>query len=287
MDERPATGRGFQRLRVVAFESRRAVEIAELIRRHDGAPISAPSMREIPLGENREAFDYMRDLDEGRIDIVVLMTGVGLRMLAEMVAAEWPTPRLVSAMLKAKLVARGPKPVAVLRALGLKPDLVVPEPNTWREMLQTLDAELPVAGKRVAVQEYGISNRVFIEALEQRGASVRNVSIYRWALPEDLQPLRDAITRIRSGDVDVALFTSATQVYHLLQVASPEEDQLRAALNQLAVASIGPVCSEALRENGIEADIEPEHSKMGQLVSAAAAGAAVVLARKRSHNADS
>ena len=51
-----------QGLRVVSFESRRAKEMAELIRRYGGKPILAPSMREIPLGENRAALDLFRQL---------------------------------------------------------------------------------------------------------------------------------------------------------------------------------------------------------------------------------
>lgn len=278
MIESPAGG--FQGLRVVAFESRRATEIAELIRRHGGDPISAPSMRELAIGENRHAFDYVRDLDAGLIDFVILMTGVGLRTLAEVVSTEWPSDSLAGALRKAKLVARGPKPVAALRELGLKADVVAPEPNTWRQVLECLDAKLPVAGKRVAVQEYGVSNRALLDGLEQRGADVHSIAIYRWGLPEDIEPLRSAIARICAREVDVVIFTSATQVHHVFQVAASNEDLLREALRRVVVASIGPVCSEALRDFRIDPDIEPEHGKMGQLVGAAAARARDVLTRK-------
>src|SRR5262249_61667123 len=105
-----------------------------------GEPISAPSMREVALGENRDAFEYLRRLEAGEIDVVILMTGVGLRTLAETVASKWPRDRLAAALRRATLVARGPKPVAALRELGLQPDVTVPEPNTWREILAALDA---------------------------------------------------------------------------------------------------------------------------------------------------
>ena len=162
---------GLGGLRVVSFESRRATEMAELIRRHGGEPISAPSMREVPLSENRQALDYVARLAAGEVDIVILMTGVGLRTLARAVAVEWPPERLAAALRRATLVARGPKPVAALRELGLEPDVTVPEPNTWREILATLDAQLAVAGKRVAVQEYGVTNTEFIDGLAARGAA--------------------------------------------------------------------------------------------------------------------
>jgi uroporphyrinogen-III synthase len=272
---------GLAGLRVVSFESRRATEMAELIRRHGGEPISAPSMREVPLSENREALDYVARLAVGEVDIVILMTGVGLRTLARTVAAEWPPERLAAALRRATLVARGPKPVAALRELGLQPDITVPEPNTWREILATLDAQLAVAGKRIAVQEYGVTNAEFVDDLAARGAAVLRVPIYSWALPENLDPLRAAIRGVCDDAVDVALFTSATQVYHLFQVAADAADRLRVGLQRVLIGSIGPVCSETLREHGLEPDLEPVHPKMGQLVSEVARRGRELLRLKR------
>jgi uroporphyrinogen-III synthase len=272
---------GLHGLRVVSFESRRAAEMGELIRRHGGEPVSAPAMREVPLEENREAVEYVARLDAGGIDVVILMTGVGLRTLVQAVAEPWPRERLIAALRRATLVARGPKPVAALRELGLQPDVTVPEPNTWREILATLDAQLPVAGKRVAVQEYGITNEQFIQGLAARGATVERVPIYRWALPEDVAPLQAGIRALCDRTIDVALFTSATQVYHVFQVAGADADRLRAAFGSVLIASIGPVCSEALREHGLAPDFEPAHPKMGQLVGEVARRAHELLRVKR------
>jgi uroporphyrinogen-III synthase len=255
--------------------------MAELIRRHGGEPLMAPSMREVPLSENRAAFDYLRQLDGGEIDVVILMTGVGLRTLVETVVPEWPKERVAAALRRARLVARGPKPVAALRELGLQPEVTVPEPNTWREILTTLDVQLPVSGRRVAVQEYGVSNSQLLDGLAARGATVQRVAIYRWALPEDLGPLHAAVDALVDGGVDVALFTSATQVYHLFQVAGAEADRLRAGFARVLIASIGPVCSDAVREHGLAPDLEPAHAKMGQLVGEVGQRGAQLLQRKR------
>jgi len=272
---------GLAGLRVVAFESRRAAEMAELIRRHGGTPLVAPAMREVPLSENVAAFEYLARLETGAIDVVVLMTGIGLRTLVDTVSAQWPPQRVAAALRRATLVARGPKPVAALRELGLQPDVVVPEPNTWREVLATLDAQLPVTGKRVAVQEYGVSNTELLAGLTARGADVDRIAIYRWALPDDLEPLRAAILALCDGTADVALFTSATQVYHLFQVAGADAERVRAGCRRVLIASIGPVCSEALRQHGLLPDLEPAHAKMGQLVGEVAWRGRQILAVKR------
>jgi len=192
----------------------------------------------------------------------------------------------VAALQKTSVVARGPKPVAALKELGVPVTLAVPEPNTWRDLLRTLDenkATLPVQGRRVAVQEYGSSNADLLAGLAERGARVTRVPVYQWALPEDTGPLRKAIEKIARVEVDVALFTTSIQVVHLLQVAAEMnlEKDVRRAFARIVVGSIGPVTSEALRDYGIEPDFEPSHPKMGILVNEAARGAAEMLARKR------
>jgi uroporphyrinogen-III synthase len=279
---------GLEGLKIVSFESRRAHEMAELIRRHGGDPIIAPSMREIPLSQNSAALDFVRRLEAGKIDVVILLTGVGTRTLVEAVASEYPREKLVAALERVMIVARGPKPVAALKELGLRPTVAIPEPNTWREILSELDAKLPLQGRRVAVQEYGVTNSELIRGLQTRGADVVRVAVYRWGLPEDTGPLRAALRGLINGAIDIAFFTNATQVDHLFRVAVEEklDPSLRQALIRVLIASIGPVCSEALEHFGLQADIEPDHPKMGHLVAAVARRGRALLEQKREKSVD-
>jgi len=275
--------KSLQGLRVVCFESRRAKEMAELIRRYDGESIVAPAMREVPLSENHAALALLPQIEAGRFDILILMTGVGTKALNEILLTQFPQERIVAALSKLQLVARGPKPIAALKELALQAALTAPEPNTWREILSTLHAAADLHGKRIAIQEYGIANHELIAALEQRGASVAAIPIYRWALLEDLAPLRNAIEKIVVGAVDVALFTNGAQVDHLVQVAELDNraDSLLQGLKKIAVGSVGPVCTEVLRRFGMVPDIEPAHPKMGSLIAEVAARAHEVLLAKR------
>lgn len=270
-------------LTVLALESRRAQEMAELIRRHGGTPFVAPSLREVPLRENPDAIEFFRRLEAGRLDLVILLTGVGTRALAAALEDICPREHLAELLRRTTVVARGPKPVAALRELGVTPDVLVPEPNTWREILETVDRWATVAGRRVAVQEYGRPNPELIAGLVARGANVFRVPVYRWDLPEDPGPLHEAARRLASGGIDIALFTSAQQVDHLMHVvdALGLRDQLVAASRRVVVASIGPICSKALQSHGLPVDLEPEHPKMGHLVAAAARQARELLAVKR------
>jgi len=257
--------------------------MAELIRRYGGEPIIAPSLREIPLSQNSAALDFVRQLEAGKVDVVILLTGVGTRTLVQAVATHYSREQLAAAFRRATLVARGPKPVAALKELGLQPTISVPEPNTWREILSEIDLKAAIRGRRVAVQEYGVSNPELIGGLETRGAAVLRVPVYRWALPEDTAPLRAAIRKVLDGQVDIALFTNATQVDHVFRAASEENlgQSLREAFGRVLIASVGPVCSEALGQFGLKADLEPEHPKMGHLIADLARRGPDLLEAKR------
>jgi uroporphyrinogen-III synthase len=241
-------------------------------------------MREVPLSDQHEAFAFGEELLRDEHAVIVLLTGVGTRMLVDALSTRHPQTAVLEALARAKLVCRGPKPVAALKALGIKPTLVAPEPNTWNDLLALLDAQLPVAGQSVAVQAYGRVNEPLLEELKARGAKVRSVGIYAWELPEDLAPLRAAITEIIAGKVDVVTFTAAQQLAHLFEVAeqTAQQDALAEALKERVVcASIGPIMTEALEARGLPADVIPEHPKMGHLVQAVAREAPAVVARKR------
>ena len=272
----------FAGLRVAAFESRLAAEMAQLIERNGGVPHVSPSMREVPLADNREAVEFAHRVVAGQIDVVIFMTGVGTRQLIAQVERHIDRQRFLDALTDMRTVARGPKPVAALKELGIQPTLRVPEPNTWREVLQTLDAQLPVANLVVGVQEYGTSNPSLVAGLEARGASVVTVRVYTWDLPEDTRPLEENVRRMAAGDVDVALFTTATQVDHLMKVAEGLDlaQPLRQAARHIVFASVGPTTSEALREHDLPVDLEPPHPKMGTLVQTAARRAAEILTLK-------
>src|SRR5574337_879560 len=271
-------------LTVVSFESRLAGALADLISRQGGTPLSAPAVQEIPLAENQEALGFAKELLAGRIDLVILLTGVGIRALLTAIEGAYPRAEFLAALSRVPTIVRGLKSQMVLRSSDLPVTLAVPDPNTWREILSAIDdAAILLQDRRVAVQEYGRSNPELVAGLAARGASVMRVSVYRWALPEDCRPLRSAIDAIIERKVDLVLFTTAVQVDHLLQVAAESglEESLRAGLRDTIVASIGPTCSGALREHGLVVDLEPEQPKMGHLVQTAARHAHVLCRIKR------
>jgi len=277
---------GFEGLRVLSFESRRGTEMAKLITNAGGVPTVVSSMREVPLEDNHEALEFVREIIAGQIDSVVFLTGVGAQTVLRVAESANQREAFLEALQKIPVVARGPKPVSVLRPLGVPIALTAPEPNTWRELLQVLDANtqnVPLRDKMVAVQEYGATNGELLAALRERGAQVRRVPVYDWQLPEDLEPLRKAVRQILDREIDVVFFTTSVQVRHLMLVAGEMgfAEQVLRSLNHVVIASIGPMTSEELRQNGLPVDMEPSHPKMGFLVNEAAAKASAILREKR------
>lgn len=270
----------FEGLRVLSLESRRAKEIEALIRREGGEPFVAPSVQERAVDDPGEALAFLERLEAGEFDLFVCMTGVGLAFWRDQVAAHTSLDRLSAALRKVTVLSRGPKPLPVLRGLGLRADITVPEPNTWRQIVEAITARQE---RRIAVQEYGRPNPEFVHALEHLGASVASMTVYRWELPDDLEPLRMAARRLAEGQFDVALFTSSIQLDHLMTIANALGigPKVRKASVSCVIASVGPVMSRALESAGIPVDVMPEHPKMAPLVKAASEKAAGILARKQ------
>ena len=275
----------FAGLRVLSLESRRAKEVAKLIKTYGGEPFVVPAMREVPLESNLPALDFAASLIAGEIDLVVFFTGQGVRAIMPIVATKYNPDDFLKALRRTRIAARGPKPQGALRDLGVPVGVVAPEPATWREMLQSLIAQYgdQLGEFRIAVQEYGASNPEFLSSLSELSKEVVKVPVYQWGLPEDLQPLRETVLAIANGGVDVILFMTAVQVIHLFQVAEQMAcvEDLRAGLEAIVVISIGPTTTEELLLYGIKPDFEPSRPKMGFMINEAAQYAGKVLKQKR------
>lgn len=260
--------------RVCSFESRKQDEMRSLIERRGGVATIAASLREVPLENNTAVFEFLDRLLAGEFDVVIFMTGVGAKTLLEVVETKLPRATFFEALQRCCVIVRGPKPTAVLREWGVRIDHRAPEPNTWRELLNVIDGGLsfPADSRQgagvFAIQEYGLPSVELYSALTDRGASIFPVPVYRWELPTDTAPLEAAIRAAVAGEFDVLLFTSAQQIRNVLEIAERLglREPFLAATQRCRIGSIGPTCSEALREAGLHVDLEPSHPHMGHLV---------------------
>lgn len=260
--------------RTVAFmEARMRSEMAGLIQRHGGVPYPAPVLQEIYLKGSPEVQQLVEDVCNGKLHVMVLLTGVGTRALIEAAAALEREQEFLQSLDAVTVIARSPKPARVLRQHNIHIDLMPPEPYTSEVLLEAIH-DMDLQDKDVAVQAYGGPNSLLIKGLQQKGAKVREVTLYTWGLPEDVAPVLEMVDDLAAGNIDAVIFTSQPQVDNLLSIAEEagKEGALRESLarDSVVVASIGPVCSRKLREKGVKVDVEPEHVHMGNLIIALA-----------------
>ncbi|MEM9195458.1 MAG: uroporphyrinogen-III synthase [Myxococcota bacterium] len=263
---------GFGGRVVAGFESRRADELAQLIRTHAGSPIVAPAIEERLLEPGPGTIQFVEELRAGEVDGVLFLTRGGVEYLPRVLAPVLNEEELRSLLRKVPLGARGPKTAAALRVAKYENITTSEPPHTWRELLRSFHEAHDVGGKRIATVETGVAHNALRAGLHERGARMLEVSVYRWVLPEDTQPMVSAIQRLADGTVDVALFTSGTQIDSLMGVASEIDldDLVRKSLQRIVVGAIGPVTYERIAAFGVEATVVPTEGTMGALVSATA-----------------
>ncbi len=257
--------------KVVLLEARMEGELANLARRHGLEPVSVPALREETADCSDEVGALVDALARGEVDYVIFQTGVGASTLLNEAERLDRRDELIEALKRTRIVARGPKPAAVLARCGLRPAVSARAPYTTTDLIDAL-SPFDLNDKNVALLHYGEPNLSLSEWLSRRGARLRESLLYEWRLPADTTRLKRLIDELIDHQYTAIAFTSQIQARHLFQLAAEagKEDRLRAALNEIVVASIGPTCAAALTNLGVESRIEPEHPKMGQLIMAVA-----------------
>jgi uroporphyrinogen-III synthase len=223
----------------------------------------------VPDIDPKEVLALLDQWREEPFGICIFQTGVGTRALFSAADSAGMTALLKQLLAASMIVVRGPKPVGELNAREIRIDIRAASPFTTETVLAAL-SQIEIAGLRILVQRYGETNQPLLRALRERGAVVREIATYRWALPADTQPLIRLLDALAHERVDAVVFTSAVQVHHLYAVAEQlgSAAQLAAQLNRSVVASIGPVCSRALRQYGVTPDVEADPPKLGPLMTA-------------------
>jgi uroporphyrinogen-III synthase len=119
----------------------------------------------------------------------------------------------------------------------------------------------------------GSRNFAVADGLRRRGARLKEVCPYEWALPEDLGPITGVVHDVIAHRIDAVLFTNQTQCRHLFQVASEmsRAEGLALSLNQqIVVGALGPVCAKALQTVGVTPDVIPSAHTLPSLITAVA-----------------
>jgi len=266
------SGMSLRGKRVALLEARMSAELSAMVERQGGTAYSVPAVRETPVEQPEETAAFIDALCAGRFDIVVFMTGVGASALLKEADKRGQLDAAIAALRGATTVCRGPKPVSVLRRQQVQVNITAAEPHTTIELLQALEA-VDLRGKTIGLVHYGERNDVAAEGLRQRGATIDEICLYEWRLPEDVAPLARLVGEIIDGRIDAIAVTSQIQIRHLFHIADTldRRDALADALNRrVVVAAVGPVCAAALRSFGVIPHVQPSHPKMGPMMIALA-----------------
>jgi uroporphyrinogen-III synthase len=254
---------------VAILETRTGAHLAELISRRGGVPLLAPALEEMPDVDPAAVRSLIERWRKDPFKICIFQTGVGTRALFSATDAAGLTSELQVLLSKSMVVVRGPKPVGELNTREIRIDIKAASPFTTETVLDALKS-IDMVGVAILVQRYGETNQALMAALTARGASVREIATYRWALPADTEPLVRLLDALQRGRVDAVVFTSAVQVHNLYSIAEKTGSAAVFAenLNRSLIASIGPVCSRALRHHGVAPALEANPPKLGPLIAA-------------------
>lgn len=249
---------------VAVTAARRREELSSLLQRRGARVVEASAIRIIPTTDDED----LRAATEACItqppDVVVATTGIGFRGWMEAADGWGLGDALRSQFTQAELLVRGPKAKGAVRAAGLAEDWS-PESEATDEVLARLLDE-GVMGRRIALQLHGEPLPDFVGALENAGATVVQVPVYRWVPAEDIRPLKRLVEQIITQQVDCVTFTSAPAVASLLETAGVRRGELVMSLRtDVLAACVGPVTAAPLERLGVPT-VQPERARLGALV---------------------
>lgn len=248
--------------RTVAIPEARELDVfARMLEERGATTIRCPliAIHDAPDAAPVEA--WLRRFNDGSCDDLILLTGEGLRRLADFALRAGIEQAFVARLGAVRTVTRGPKPARALRELGLRADIPAEMPTTDGVIaaLMTLDLK----GRQVGVQLYPDNPHAkLLGFIAAAGATADPVLPYVYASEADDRRVAELIERLASGGVDAIAFTSGPQVRRLMAVAEASgiTARLCEGLERTRVAAIGPVVAEALEKVGIKAEIMPKES---------------------------
>ncbi len=247
---------------IALAEGRQLEELAQMLEREGATPLCCPLVSIVDAPDAAPVIAWLHDLIARQFAYVVLFTGEGLRRLLGFAERQELRDAAIEALAETRTVTRGPKPVRALKEIALKPTLVAQTPTT-DGVIEVLRSQ-PLQGQTIGVQLYPTNlpgeRGPLVDFLEQAGAKVRTVIPYVYAPASDTDRVVDLLNRMAQGSVAAIVFTSAPQVDRLYEVAADRGvmEMLRQGLSRTAVAAVGPVVADNLRQRGARVDIVPE-----------------------------
>lgn len=263
--------------RVVAVTAdRRRAEQARLFERRGATVLHGPTLKTVDLTRDRPLREATESLIARPPAFAVVTTGMGLGLWLQAAGSWGRLEALTRTLGRARLVARGAKSASALRRAGLDAAWQAPA-ETMEDVLGYLAGQAE-PGARVALQLFDPADHPSTVSARGLGLEVVEVPVYRWLLPDDVEPARALVRAAVGGELDAVTFTSQPAVRHLFAIAAGtgQDRQLAAAFNEgLHCTCVGPVCAAAARELGVSHPLWPSPPRlaaMARLLTGALSG---------------
>ncbi|WP_424631479.1 uroporphyrinogen-III synthase [Bradyrhizobium sp. SYSU BS000235] len=259
--------------RILILETREEAQFSRLLQDQGASVLQCPMFAIHDAPDPAPIETWIRQCIARPFDDLVLMTGEGLRRLMKVARRMQADEDFIAAIGKARTFARGPKPVRALREIGLEAQVVTETPTS--EGMADMLSRHALKDHRIGLQLYpDKDHHKLIAAITSRGATVEPVLPYIYDAEAADANIVSAIEEMVHERVDAIALTSSGQVRRLIDVAKAHglDEQLRAGLAKTPIASVGPVVSDELKENGLRTDIFPANDAffMKPLISAMA-----------------
>ncbi len=255
--EKPLTGWRV----LVSRAKKQAGALSAELRAHGAEVLEIPFIEIRPPKSYRPLNEALRLLSE--YDWLILTSVNGVQSLFE---------RLEKLGLKKKelvhlkIAAIGPATKSAIEKHGLRVT-VTPKEYVAESVVDSLRER--VKGKRVLLCRAKVARDVIPRELRRLGAYVDVVEAYETVIPKTSQVRLRAALRSSKKRPHVITFTSSSTVRNfmaLLNIRSGQSKLLKGIYN----ASIGPVTSDTLQENGLTVDIQAAQFTIPGLVEAIA-----------------
>lgn len=250
---------------VAVTSSRRRDELGALVEQWGARVVFAPTLRLVPIADDVQLREATLACLAEPLDVVIATTGFGFRGWLDAAEGWGLADQLVEHLQGATVIARGPKARGAVRASGLTDSAALSAEST--EDILALLRGRDLNGQRVAIQQYGEPSPVLVLALQQAGATVLDIPVYRWALPEDTATVSRLVDAIITRSVDAVAFTSAPAATHVLKVATASgllDPLLEALRRDVLVVCVGAVASAPFDRLGVPTT-RPSRARLGAL----------------------
>jgi uroporphyrinogen-III synthase len=271
---------------VAITSSRRASELASLVRKFGGIPYIAPTIGiKNNNALNSECIKFIETIRNERMQFFVFMTGVGVFNLFQNIQKLDHLDTVIEKLRDTVVIARSNKPAMELKKFGIRTNLV-PDINTIEGILNLL-GNFDIKNKNIGILWHGDYSHSFREKLESLGSKVFEFSSYSYAtslgktnaamlkemgydyVPPSEEKIGRLIEDIMEGTIDTITFTSPPAVKEFFEFAKRNNQihALKERLNHnLLVVSIGPSTSKMLATFHVLVDVMPTTYRMGPMV---------------------